>query len=194
MIRLLGAGVVGGILMFVWGALSHMVLGLGDMGMNSLPTPAEPAVVAALEDASLEPGLYFYPGWGEAHAKNFTKEQEAAWLKKYAAGPTGLILYNKGTGEEVMMKPSQLAGEFASNVVAALLVACIFAMARMSLVTMVVSSIFIGLVVPASISFSHWNWYGFPTAWLTGECLDQVVGWTISGTGIALVLGNRRKV
>ncbi len=193
MIRLLGAAVVGGVLMFVWGALSHMVLGLGEMGMDSMPAQAEPAVVAALERAGLEPGVYFYPGWGEAGAKNFTKEQEAAWLKKYAAGPTGLLLYNKGTGEEVMMPPERLIGEFASNVLAALLIACIFAMARMTLVPMVLSSILIGVVVPASISFSHWNWYGFPTAWLTAETLDQVVGWAISGTGIALVIGGGRR-
>lgn len=193
MIRLLVAAVVGGVLMFGWGAASHMVLGLGEMGMDSMPPQAEPAVVAALEGASLEPGVYFYPGWGGADAKNFTKEQEAAWLKKYAAGPTGLILYNKGAGKEVMMPPERLLGEFASNVVAALLVACIFTMARMSLVPMVLSSIFIGLVIPASISFSHWNWYGFPTAWLTAETLDQVAGWAISGTGMALVVGGGRR-
>ena len=35
--RILLAGVLGGLALFVWGALSHMVLGLGSVGMAYLP-------------------------------------------------------------------------------------------------------------------------------------------------------------
>ena len=35
--RLLLAGIVGGIVVFIWGAITHVVLPLGEMGIQNLP-------------------------------------------------------------------------------------------------------------------------------------------------------------
>ncbi len=53
--RLLAAAILGGILMFVWGAVSHTVLPLGEMGMKNLP--AEDALVPAMKLAINERGF-----------------------------------------------------------------------------------------------------------------------------------------
>ena len=39
----------------------------------------------------------------------------------------------------------------------------------------------------ASISVAHWNWYGFPCAFILAELIDQVVGWTLAGLVMALL-------
>ena len=58
--KILIGGVVGGIVIFFWGFVSHMLLPLGEMGMQSIPQ--EEALAAAMKDDVREPGLYFVPG------------------------------------------------------------------------------------------------------------------------------------
>ncbi len=39
-----------------------------------------------------------------------------------------------------------------------------------------------------SISFSSANWYGFPAAYVAGEAIDQVLGWTIAAFVMTRIL------
>lgn len=51
--------IVGGVVVFVWGGFSHMVL-LKAIGFS--PLPNEAAVLESLTSASPDDGLYFFPG------------------------------------------------------------------------------------------------------------------------------------
>lgn len=62
--RILLAGILGGIALFVWGSVSHLALGLGEIGIKEIPNEA--AVLAALRAGISEPGFYFFPGLGVA--------------------------------------------------------------------------------------------------------------------------------
>ena len=44
-----------------------------------------------------------------------------------------------------------------------------------------------GVFAWISISVPHWNWYGFPCAFILGELIDQVVGWTLAGLAMSLL-------
>ena len=57
--RILLAGIVGGLALFIWGALSHMVLGLGDAGMQYLPQ--QQPVMQALQASVPQSGFYMFP-------------------------------------------------------------------------------------------------------------------------------------
>ena len=57
--RIVLAAVVGGIVLFIWLAVAHMLLGLGSVGFKQLPN--EPAVLSAFHANLSEGGLYFYP-------------------------------------------------------------------------------------------------------------------------------------
>lgn len=57
--RLLLAGVAAGVVMFAWGAISHMVLPLGEVGIQ--PLSEEAAITAVFKDKIKGPGLYLYP-------------------------------------------------------------------------------------------------------------------------------------
>ncbi len=46
----------------------------------------------------------------------------------------------------------------------------------------------LGLLAWLSISASHWIWYGFPTAFVGAELIDQVVGWLVTGLVIAKIV------
>src|SRR5215469_17816680 len=59
--RILLAGVLGGIAMFVWTSIAHMALPLGEAGIAEIPN--EPTVLTAMQGSMGEKaGLYIFPG------------------------------------------------------------------------------------------------------------------------------------
>lgn len=183
--RLIIAAVLGGIVMFMWGAVSHMVIGIGDSAMK--PMPNEAAVTAAMKSNLTEPGMYFLPGMDMT--KTVTAEEQAAWTAKYKEGPTAMVIYHP-TGEDVM-SPRQFATELGSNIAAALIVGLILTFAAVSFGRGVIISTLIGLASWLSINVSYWNWYRFPDVFTFGELIEQVAGWFLTGLVLAFVLKKR---
>ena len=71
--RILLAGILGGIAMFIWASLAHMVLPLGQTGIKEIPNEA--SVLSAMHSNLAEKsGLYMFPGM-ELGA-NPTREQQ----------------------------------------------------------------------------------------------------------------------
>lgn len=183
--RLILAAILAGIVMFMWGALSHMVLGIGDAGVK--PMPNEAAITAAMKANITEPGFYFLPGMDMS--KKATEEEQSAWAAKYKEGPTAILVYHP-TGE-VMMSPRQFGVELGSDIAAALVVGMILTFAAVSFPRGVIISTLVGLAGWLSISVSYWNWYRFPTNFTTGELIDQVAGWLLTGFVLGFILRRR---
>ena len=69
--RILVAGIAGGIVMFVWTSIAHMALPLGEAGINEIPN--ESALLSAMQSSiGDKTGLYIFPGLGVG--KNATRE------------------------------------------------------------------------------------------------------------------------
>jgi hypothetical protein len=61
--RTLSAGLLGGIAMYIWTAVAHMALPLGEAGIKQVPN--EPAVLSAMRASLGEAhGLYVFPVMG----------------------------------------------------------------------------------------------------------------------------------
>jgi hypothetical protein len=180
--RILIAGLVGGLVMFAWGAFSHMALPLGEMGIRSLP--GEDTVIPAMKAAIHEPGFYLFPGMDMSTTP--TPEQERAWEAKVLAGPTGVLVYNPGGQQHLSLK--NLLTELGSNIVAALLAAFLLSLIGGPTGKRALSMAVIGLVGWLSISISQWNWYQFPGALTAAEGIDQVVSWFLTGLAMAAIV------
>ncbi len=76
--KVLLGSVLGGLALFVWGFISHMLLPLGEVGIKVMPN--EEPVMAAMSESLSEPGFYFFPGAG---GHEMTQE----WTEKYRQGP-----------------------------------------------------------------------------------------------------------
>lgn len=185
MIRILIAALVGGFVMFCWGAFSHMVLPFAEAGIKSVPNEA--AVTSVLQTNIPEPGFYFLPGMESMH--NASAEQQAAWAAKYEKGPTAIIVYHP-TGETAM-SAKHFATELLSNVLAALFVALIMSFSGAGFIRRVEIATLVGAAGWASISLSQWNWYRFPTPVILAEGFDQIAGWLITGIVMALIVKRR---
>ena len=184
--RLIIAAVIAGIVMFLWGAVSHMWLGIGDVGLK--PMPNEAAVAAALKSNINEPGLYVMPMMGIENPHRATKEQQEALAAKMTEGPTAMLIYRL-TGEPISAK--LLGVELASNIAAALVVGMILSLGAVGFSRGVTISTLVGLAGWLSINVSYWNWYGFPTQFVTGELIDQIVSWLLAGFVLGFILRRR---
>jgi hypothetical protein len=186
--RVIIGGLLGGIALFIWGALAHMVLRIGSVGFREIPN--ESAVLTAVTASINEPGLYIFPGLGlPAHA---TMAQQNAAMKEADAraqtGPNGLlIIHPRGGGG---FTAARLINEFVLNVVQALLLATLLAWAlpivgyvpRVAFVTVA------GFFGALATNIQYWNWYGFPANYSVAYIVNETIGFLIVGLVVAALI------
>ena len=105
MTKILLGGVVAGIVIFFWGFVSHMLLPLGEMGLQ--PFPNEDELDAAIKKGLREPGLYFVPG--RDMSKSQSQEEMQAHMDKIAKGPYGFMVIYPNGRDASMSKPCRLS-------------------------------------------------------------------------------------
>ena len=186
--RVLLAGVLGGIAMFIWSGIAHMATGLGMVGIQEIPNEQSvlTAMQAQLGGAS---GLYLYPGMGVG--PNATREQQQAAMRGYdqklAANPSGLLIYHP-PGMKALTG-GQLATEFITELIEALFLA--FLLARTSLSSFASRLGFVivaALMAVVTTNVPYWNWYGFPMNYTATYAMTQIVGYIVAGLVAIAVL------
>lgn len=166
-------GLVAGVVMFAWGSLAHLVLGLGEVGVRQLPM--EDTVIQALTATAAESGLYMFPMEGYA-------QQAAEWEQKYRQGPVGLLVVNVDGAEP--MSVVQLLSQFLTYVAACWVAAYLLIQAAPNLksfparVAFVMMLGFFGWLIAV---VPYWNWYGFPTNYTLARLVEHVLGWILGG-------------
>lgn len=189
MVRIILAGVIGGVAMFLWGGFAHMMTPLGHMGVNEIP--GESAAVAALQESlGDKDGLYYFPGFGLGHHPSAEEAKDAmpAYKEKYKTSPSGLLVYHPARGGDVM-EARYFIGELSLEIVEAILCAFLLSAAMIGgLISRVAFVTGVGLVVAITTNGSYWNWYGFPLDYTLAYGFIELVGFAIAGVVIALIL------
>jgi hypothetical protein len=181
--RILIAGVLGGIAMFIWASIAHVATPLARMGLKAVPNEA--AVSAAMhKNLGDKPGLYFIPFATDTDQK--TMAQQEARLK---VEPSALLAYQPPGANRF---GRQLGVEFTLEVIESILTAAVLVVAagfaqRLALAVMV------GVVAAIATNFSYWNWYGFSFDYTLANAFTELVKFVVAGVVIALVLGWRRR-
>lgn len=187
--RILLAGLLGGIAMFIWTSLAHTVLPLGQMGVQEIADDAP--VIATLQGALGDrDGLYIFPGSG-----NGAKSEDAASRKtmeeRTAKEASGLLVYHP-PGRDTAMGP-YIGKELALEIFQALILAWLISTSTASgLGGRTLAAVGVGLVVAVATNGSNRIWYGFPTDFTFAAILIQVVAYAVAGAVIAAILGMKR--
>jgi len=186
--RVLLAGLLGGIAMFVWSSIAHIALPLGRTGIKDIPN--EQAVLGGMQ-AQLggTSGFYAFPGMGLG--PNPTREEENAatqqYAEKLAANPSGILIYHPPGAKA--LQPSQLITEFLTEFAEALLLAWLLAQTSLATLASRMGFVTIAAVMAAiSTNIPYWNWYGFPTSYTAAYVSIQFVGYMLAGLVAASVL------
>ncbi|MCZ6834373.1 MAG: hypothetical protein O7G85_01230 [Planctomycetota bacterium] len=181
--RIIIAGIVAGIIVFVWGAVMHIALPIGSMGLNYETTPAEPAVLEALKGLP-ESGIYLMPGQDTSitDLDEQKKTQAAAW----EAGPSALIVLQADGGPT--MGAQTLGLQFLANVLAGLMAAMVIASAKCGYFSRVAIMGLLGLFTWFNTDASYWIWYGFPDEFTLVTGIGHIVGWLAAGIVVAAIV------
>ncbi len=190
--KLLVAGILGGIVMFIWTSIAHVALPLGEAGIGEIPN--ESAVLSSMQSTIGEQsGLYVFPGPGVG--KNATRQEKNEAMKhmgeKMAANPSGILMYH-APGRPFMFG-KWLGIEFGTELLEAILVVFLLAQARITSFAGRVGFVLVaGILAAITTNVSYWNWYGFPSAYTAGYMFIQIVGFCLVGIVAALVLPGAR--
>src|SRR6185503_9394803 len=121
--RIFLAGLAGGVAMFFWGFVTHMLIPIGTSDLHQLKN--EDAAIASVRENAPDPGFYLFPGLDMTKTPQPTQAEQDAWAAKYKQGPHGILVVRAGGDEASMGK--WLGVEFASNFLAALVAAFLLA-------------------------------------------------------------------
>jgi hypothetical protein len=186
--RVLVAGLLGAVAMFMWTSIAHVATPLGRAGFHQIP--GEAAVLEAMRGAIGERGgLYFFP-WVDMHAADAM--QQAAEAVK--TNPSGLLLYappGRGTSGDMT---GQLVVEFLKQLAQAIVAAWIVSLMAAGFATRALAVALIGVSASVATNVSYWNWYGFPLDYTMAQVFIEIVGGVLAGLVIAYWLGRGRLV
>jgi hypothetical protein len=182
--RVVIAGILGGIAMFIWASLAHMATPLANAGMR--PMPGGDATVAQLHKAlGDKSALYFFPYAAGTDAKSMADQ-----AAKVANGPSGLLAY-QGPGAGSF--PRQLTVELALEIVESILLgAIIVGVAGFSARFRLAAAI--GLIAAITTNISYWNWYGFDSGYTVATGFVELVKYLVAGAVVAWWLGRHDRM
>ena len=183
--RVLIAGIIGGVVMFIWGAVAHMMLPIGEMGMK-VPTE-QASAISALGPTTQGAGVYMYPSMP---AEDWQDEAKMKAFAESAKGqPYAFVIYQPGGNPVNASMGPALGKQFASDTAGALILAWVLSLVAGGLGRRVLVGAAAGLFAWLAVSVPYWNWYMFPGDFTIGALLEQVIGWTLAAAAAAWWLG-----
>lgn len=185
--RIIIAGILGGIAMFVWSAVAHMATPLGQTGISQIPNEA-PVLAAMQSSIGGKSGLYFFP-WVDMNAPDAMKKSAEAMK----TNPSGILLYLP-PGASGDMTP-MLVEEFVKETLIALLAAWLLSMTVMASFGMRVLFVtVVGIAAGISTNVSYLIWYGFPLSYTLAYMAIEIIEVFFAGLVIAWWFGRRPAV
>jgi hypothetical protein len=180
--RIFLAGVLGAVAMFVWTAIAHMALPLGEAGVQN--TMDDDALLTALKTTvKNKDGLYVYPSMGLGPDATHAQQSEAmkTYPEKLEKNPSGFFLYHPA-GSRPMNMGKFLTIEFITELCEALLVVWLLAQTRIISFGGRVGFVAVaGIMAALATNVSYWNWWGFPGNYTASYIFIQVVGFFLVG-------------
>lgn len=187
--RIFIAGLIGGIVLFLWGAIAHVALPIGEMGMK-VANDQDTVIAALQQSADKGAGVYMLPGISPEDWRDEAKL--AAFQQKYANAPSGFVVYDPSPNPTLQNMTPSLIKQLVIDLLIGLLAAWILAQAAVSFGTRVLMGAVLGVMAWLAVSVPYWNWYRFPLDFTIGAWLDSGLGMLIASIPIAWWLGRTR--
>ena len=183
------AGVIGGIVLFLWGAIAHVALPIGEMGMK-VASQQDATLTALQASADKGAGVYMIPGMSPEEWRD--EAAMTAFQSKHKDAPSAFLVYDPTPNPVLQSMGAPLVRQFVIDLLVALLAAWVMAQAATSFGTRVLMGTAMGVAAWLSVSVPYWNWYRFPMDFTIGALLDSGLGLAIASLPMAWWLGRHR--
>lgn len=185
MVRSLVLGtVLGGLVMFGWGAVNHMLLPWTTEAL--LPFTNEEAVRQAVVANTPRPGIYVLPNIPPNTPREQQQAAMAAAEHKMMQGPMVFASIRLGpAGSMAGMMTVQVLIDLAGGLLATALLLQARPLSYFGRVLFVVG---IAAAIAIVGALPAWNWYNFSGLYTLTELADVLVGWVLAGLVIAKVV------
>ena len=174
-------GILGGVLLFVWGFLSWVILPIHKSSTH--PLPNEDAIITALQSTVQYKGVFIFPSMSQSPSGSTAQAQ---WEAKYQHGPIGMIFYDP-QGKNPFM-PLQILNGLIIAMISSFLVVWFLTRSTAytgSYFSRVAFCGMFGIFLVVAANLLMWNWFNEPNDWTIGLIIDDVIGWVLAGLGIA---------
>ena len=168
--RLVLAGALGGLAMYLWTFIAHMVLPLGEAGIRQIDQ--EQALLSTMQSTLKAQGIYMFP-------KMENPADQAQYQQKIATGPSGLLVYFP---KRDFSFGTSLAVEFVTEMVPAMIAVYLLSLTgagtfagRLGFYAL------LGLIATVGTNVSYSNWYGFPIAYTAAYMFTGWMGYLCAG-------------
>ena len=182
--RLVLGALLGGLVLFVWGAISWMVLPWHEAALNRFTD--EDAVASTITASAPRPGIYVYPGMPPADGSPEERAAaEQASMAKMERGPIIFVSYDPA-GMTSMAMP--MICNLLTQILGALLVTWLLnKTSGLSYWGAVLFVVVAALAAGVVAVLPEWIWWHFSTTYVMGQIADLVIGGFLSGLVIAKV-------
>jgi hypothetical protein len=179
--NVLVAGILGGVVVFIWSFISWAIIPWHAAVMNSIPSGEQVAEI--LKNDGLEAGFYHHPGFPEEH----NEDTEKAWSERYMQGPNINFLIFSPVGADPM-DPMQFIRSLILNILSAILASYMLLQALSSLNGLLQRAFYVmalGGFVALVYPLAEWNWWNFPADFTLVAVCDTIITWFLGGLAIA---------
>jgi hypothetical protein len=178
------ASLVGGLIVFVWGMLSWMVIPWHQHCLKTFTH--ESAVAEAIRQNAPQSGIYVLPntcGYSEGTSHSNMSEG----MKMMEEGPFMFAsIRTHGVGK---MSPKPFIISLIIQVIGALIATWMLAQTTgLTFKRQVGFFAFFGLAVGILGLLPAWNWWGFSTCYVLVGIVETVIGWSLAGLAVAKLL------
>ncbi|MBK6765376.1 MAG: hypothetical protein IPG71_03365 [bacterium] len=182
--RFILAGVLAGIAMFAWGAVSHMFLPWHEATMNTFRD--EDLVAEVLMKEAPHSGIYVAPMAGMLDeglsADESDRRMQEAW-DKGAKGPNIFLSFHR-EGKDGMAAPMILDFAVLSLLAFAMLL-LLRAVPNLSFTGKVLFVLIVGTLGMALVQIEQWIWWSFSTSYVLVNIVDGAIRWAVGGVVLA---------
>lgn len=167
--------IAGTLILFVWNALSWMVLPFHSNTLNSIPGNA--INTELLKEHLTKDGVYHYPGFPTEDTPQALKEME----NRIETGPRiTLMVFKRGKTE--LFSAVSFWRSIAINFVTVLLLYSLIQVSRVQATkTILLTSLFVALIIGFASDLAQMNWYLFPLNYTILSMLDHLIPFLLVG-------------
>jgi len=184
---LLQSGLIGGLIVFLWGAVSWMVLPYHAKTLHHFQDEA--TVQNVLTPNMLASGVYVLPHPEPENAKlpdPLARQMAGQRQHLRESGPFMFVVYQPtGTGPMLLLMARDLALKILSAILVTWLLLQVGDVSYRRRVFFVMVVVMTGSIL---FSLGQWNWWAFPEDYVLLEILDGLAGWFLAGLVMAKIV------